>query len=219
MKDPKLKVPGNAGLKDQIMGLKWVKANIKNFGGDPNNITLFGESAGAASTHFLLLTEQTKNLFHKAILMSGTAFSPWACAGDRAYAYRLAKKLGYSEENNDEKILNYLRKMSGRSIATTNGQLLTEDEIKNGLLFAHGPVVEPYETEQCVIPKDPLLMAREAWSNDIPVIMGGCADEGFIFKMSNLRYFIVLLLHFHLNGVVIGPRSQILIDLQLFNWD
>lgn len=74
--DPQLNVPGNAGLKDQIMALRWVQQNIEAFGGDSNNITLFGESAGGASTHFLALSPQTEGLIHKAIVMSGSVLCP-----------------------------------------------------------------------------------------------------------------------------------------------
>lgn len=53
-------VPGNAGLKDQVMVLRWVRRNIAQFTGDPNNVTLFGESAGAASVHYHLLSPMSR---------------------------------------------------------------------------------------------------------------------------------------------------------------
>jgi para-nitrobenzyl esterase len=63
---------GNVGLLDQIAALKWVKANITAFGGDPNNVTLFGQSAGAGSVGMLMVMPTARGLFHKAIMESGT---------------------------------------------------------------------------------------------------------------------------------------------------
>ena len=75
--DPSLDIPGNAGLKDQVMALKWVQKNIDKFGGDPNNVTIFGESAGGASVHLLMLSPMGKGLFHKGIAHSGCVLNPW----------------------------------------------------------------------------------------------------------------------------------------------
>nr|WRI50106.1 acetylcholinesterase 1 [Aleuroglyphus ovatus] len=69
--------PGNAAMFDQIMALQWVRDNIKFFGGNPNNVTLFGESAGAVSISFHLLSPLSRNLFSQAILQSGGPTVPW----------------------------------------------------------------------------------------------------------------------------------------------
>uniref|UniRef100_A0A1I8QEL7 carboxylesterase n=1 Tax=Stomoxys calcitrans TaxID=35570 RepID=A0A1I8QEL7_STOCA len=79
VKDPKMQIPGNAGLKDQVLALKWIKHNIAYFNGDPQNVTLFGISSGAACVHYHLIMDLSKGLFHKAICMGGSALSPWAC--------------------------------------------------------------------------------------------------------------------------------------------
>ncbi|XP_013397406.1 carboxylesterase 5A [Lingula anatina] len=71
-------VPGNAGLWDQIEGLKWVRDNIKHFGGDPNRVTIFGVSGGAGCVTQLSVTLAAKGLFHRFISMSGTALGDWA---------------------------------------------------------------------------------------------------------------------------------------------
>jgi hypothetical protein len=56
-------VPGNNGMKDQVLALRWVKRNIDKFGGDPNNIVIFGESAGAASVHYHLLSPMSRGKY------------------------------------------------------------------------------------------------------------------------------------------------------------
>lgn len=71
-------VPGNAGMFDQMMALQWIRDNIAAFGGNPNNITLFGESAGAVSVSLHLLSPLSRNLFSQAIMESGSATAPWA---------------------------------------------------------------------------------------------------------------------------------------------
>ncbi|KAF9413122.1 hypothetical protein HW555_008564 [Spodoptera exigua] len=83
-------VSGNMGLKDQVMALKWVRDNIEAFGGDPARITIFGESAGAASVHLHMLSPASQGLFHGAIAQSGVALAPWALAHEpRARAFEL----------------------------------------------------------------------------------------------------------------------------------
>lgn len=70
---PSLDAPGNSGLRDQLAALEWVSANISAFGGDPDNITLFGESAGGFSVATLLAVPAAKPLFRRAIVQSGAA--------------------------------------------------------------------------------------------------------------------------------------------------
>ena len=66
----------NLGVRDQIAALEWVREHIDRFGGDPDNVTVFGQSAGAMSTASLLAAPRARKLFHRAICMSGAAFSP-----------------------------------------------------------------------------------------------------------------------------------------------
>ncbi|XP_029921653.1 bile salt-activated lipase-like [Myripristis murdjan] len=88
-------LPGNYGLWDQHAAIAWVHRNIRSFGGDPDNVTIFGESAGGVSVSFQTLTPHNKGLFKRAISQSGVAFCPWAVnKNPRQVALQVAEKVG-----------------------------------------------------------------------------------------------------------------------------
>nr|ATJ44551.1 acetate esterase 7 [Helicoverpa assulta] len=96
-------VPGNAGMKDQVAALRWVKNNIASFGGNPDDVTIFGESAGAGSVAYHLISPMSKGLFKRAIIQSGSATCFWSLAFEpREKALLLAKQLGLESEDDKE---------------------------------------------------------------------------------------------------------------------
>lgn len=101
--------PGNAGLKDQVLALKWVRDNIDRFGGDANEVTIGGQSAGSASVHYMLLSPLTKGLFKRAIAQSGVALNPWAITDiPHERAFMLGKVLNF-QTNSSEKLVRELQ--------------------------------------------------------------------------------------------------------------
>lgn len=163
------------------MALRWIKTNIANFGGDVDNITVFGESAGGASTHYMMITEQTRGLFHRGVLMSGNAMCTWANTDCQHRALTMAKRVGYKGEDNDETILEFLMKAHPYDLTKEEHKVLTPEEIRDKVMFAFGPTVEPYETAECVIPKPAREMIKTAWGNSIPTMVGNNSYEGLIF--------------------------------------
>ncbi|XP_060645276.1 esterase B1-like [Drosophila nasuta] len=180
LRDRDLDVPGNAGLKDQVLALRWIHENISNFNGDLNKITVMGTSAGAASTQIMMTTEQTRGLFHKAIIMSGSSLCDWVNEYDYNFPYRLACHLGYLGSNNEKEVFRFFYKRLLQKKLCFN-KLLTKEEKRDHVLFGFVPVVEPYDSESCVIPKSNEETLSTAWGNEIPVIIGGTSFEGLLF--------------------------------------
>ncbi len=192
LNDKSLNVPGNAGLKDQLMVLKFVKENIKNFGGDCENVTLFGHSAGGGSVNYHCLSERSKGLFHKAIIMSGSVLCPWALAPQRDWAQRLAKLCGFEGNQDDEKeILEFLQNIEASKMIKVQRAVIRPEEIGK-VSYAFAPHVESYTSNDTFISHHPLDLVRSAWSNEIDILIGGTSDEGLMF-IETMRDFPNLL--------------------------
>ncbi|KAF5299076.1 hypothetical protein FQR65_LT09434 [Abscondita terminalis] len=172
--DPALKIPGNAGMKDQVLALKWIKENIRHFNGDPNNITVFGISAGGASVHYLMLSPLAKGLFHKCIIQSGTAFCPWA-QGQKSLPY-VAEALGLKNATERE-VLKILENMS------IDDLLILQDKIPDSFSSSFkrycAPVVEN-KSPIAFISENPQDIIRTGNYQQVPFIIGFTSREGSI---------------------------------------
>uniref|UniRef100_A0A8U8B651 Carboxylic ester hydrolase n=1 Tax=Geospiza parvula TaxID=87175 RepID=A0A8U8B651_GEOPR len=133
-------LPGNYGLKDQHMAIAWVKRNIKAFGGDPDNITIFGESAGAASVSLQTLSPKNKGLFKRAISQSGVGLCSWAIQRD---PLRLGQKekVGCSTDNTTV-LANCLRISDPKALTLAYHMQLTHLPMPLVHTLALAPVVD-----------------------------------------------------------------------------
>ncbi|KAH8369272.1 hypothetical protein KR009_006102 [Drosophila setifemur] len=174
--DPSLEVPGNAGLKDIILALRWIKENAANFNGDPERITLFGHSSGSMTVQLLLASPQTERLFHKAILMAGYSME---LSRLPQMEFRLAKHLGYEGENIDGQVLEFLVKADPQLLASAD--ILTAEEKAAGLLLDFSPSVECYATPGAVLLAEPIELLRTSWSNRIPIVLGTTSEDGLYY--------------------------------------
>ncbi len=111
-------IPGNNGMKDIVLALKWIQTHISAFGGDPEKVTIFGESAGGAAVHYLMLSPMAKGLFHKAVSQSGSALGLWAFQPNpKENAQKLAKYAGCSSIESSKEIVKCLRSLTTDELA------------------------------------------------------------------------------------------------------
>lgn len=185
--DPSYNIPGNAGLKDQTLALRWVVENCAHFGGDSENITIIGVSAGGASVHYHLISDYSKGLFHKAISMSGSALNAWANRSTNSdLDERLARNIGWNGEGGKKAMWDLILSTDTATLVEHHPKP-TELEKQNGLLFNYVPVVEPYDNGDCFVPRSLVEMNRSAWGNKVPLILGGTSHEGYYFAVDHIK--------------------------------
>ena len=162
-------VSGNYGIMDQIAGLQWIKRNIARFGGDPERITIFGESAGGISVSMLCGSPLAKGLFHGAISQSGGNFGP---TRQTTYPGENMQTLAQAEQEG----IKVMQSLGAKSIAELRAMDASTFAAR-GLGGSSWPVVDGY-----VIPGDQSELYALGKYNDVNVLIGYNSDEGASFS-------------------------------------
>jgi para-nitrobenzyl esterase len=151
----------NVGMQDLVAALAWVRDNIENFGGDPDRVTIFGQSGGGGKTTTLMAMPSAEGLFHRSIAMSGSAFRGTTASDASAGAEQLLAKLGIGRNE-----LNRIQEIDYRQIQEA---FYSEPEIPR---LGNGPVIDG-----TILPRHQWEPTAPPFSADVPLMVGSTQTE------------------------------------------
>jgi para-nitrobenzyl esterase len=167
---PEYAQSGVAGMLDIVQALEWVADNIAAFGGDPTNVTIFGESGGGWKVSLLMAMPAARGLFHKAIIQSGPGLTAKPKADADALARQLLTKLGVD-------------KPEALAALPTEVISKTSVELPGEAMRLYTPVLDGV-----AIPRDPFEPDASPLNADVPVLIGTNKDENTLFLFSHPRF-------------------------------
>ncbi|XP_055380262.1 acetylcholinesterase [Condylostylus longicornis] len=178
--------PGNMGLWDQALAIRWLKDNAKAFGGNPDMITLFGESAGGSSVNLHLLSPITRGIVKRGILQSGTLNAPWSHMSSER-ALEIGKAL-IKDCNCNSSLLTEFPLEVMACMRTVDAKTISVQQWNSysGILgFPSAPTVDG-----AFMPSDPITMLKEADLHGVDILVGSNKDEGTYFLLYDfIDYF------------------------------
>ena len=209
----------NFGTLDIIAALEWVQSNISSFGGDPNNVTIFGESAGGHNVLSLLVAKQAKGLFHKAISQSG-----YTTTYSKQSAYKQTNESSTSKHTSWN-IVNKIIKDRSLDISQEDNAIEVRELLKNLTaeeFFKYYSERPSYENltiltaDGIVIPEIGLTKAlsKKEYVNHVPTIAGSNKDEVKLW-LASAKYFVDL--DYSFLGSIFGVPKVVLNDKDAFN--
>ena len=173
--DPRFRDSGMAGQLDQVLALEWVRDNIARFGGDPANVTIFGESGGGAKVSTLLAMPAARGLFHKAIIQSGPSLKGLSKDEATAFAGKVLHHLGIPAAE------------AARVQTIALDRIMTAVAAVQAQIPMGGRVLAPV-VDGINLPADPFDPVAPAISAAIPLIIGSNKDEATLFSIADPKF-------------------------------
>lgn len=179
--------PTNLGLRDMLAGLRWVQRNIAAFGGNPDNVTIFGESGGAIAVACLLTSPLSRGLFHRAAVQSGHGSAVYPIEIAQRTVRALAKELHIDASADDFRSADPGRTVSALSRISRPGRLDLKDENGYDPSFGLGKINPVYGDD--VLPAHPLAALAQGAGADVDLLIGTTTEEArFWFGPTRMEY-------------------------------